>query len=97
MGRCLTNPCIPEKYLTHRHRGTILIAKHAILGTNTVVMPGVTIGEGVATGAGTVVTQDLQPWGIYVGAPARRINDRRSDIILRMEQELMEETYGTDA
>ena len=43
------------------------------LGTNTVVVPGVTIGRRVAVGAGSVVTSDLPDNSIAVGSPARVI------------------------
>ena len=41
------------------------------LGTNTVVLPGVSIGRHVAVGAGAVVTSDLPDNAVAVGAPAR--------------------------
>ena len=41
------------------------------LGTNSVVLPGVTIGRHVAVGAGAVVTTDLPDNCVAVGAPAR--------------------------
>ncbi len=41
------------------------------LGTNSVVLPGVTIGRHVAVGAGSVVTDDLPDTSVAVGAPAR--------------------------
>lgn len=41
------------------------------LGTNTVVVPGVTIGRRVAVGAGSIVTTDLPDNSVAVGSPAR--------------------------
>lgn len=41
------------------------------LGTNTVVVPGVTIGRRVAVGAGSIVTSDLPDNSVAVGSPAR--------------------------
>ncbi|MEZ5261025.1 MAG: acyltransferase [Acidimicrobiales bacterium] len=46
------------------------------LGTGTVVLPGVTIGRGVAVGANSVVTADLPDLAVAVGAPARVIRIR---------------------
>jgi acetyltransferase-like isoleucine patch superfamily enzyme len=46
------------------------------IGTNAVILPGVTIGAGVAVGAGAVVTSDLPDNTIAVGSPARVIRDR---------------------
>jgi acetyltransferase-like isoleucine patch superfamily enzyme len=93
-GNCLTNPCTPIKYRTHAYTGKILIRKHAILGTNTVVHPNITIGEGVATGSGTIVNKDIEEWKIYVGAPARAVKDRKREKIYELEKQLMKETYG---
>jgi acetyltransferase-like isoleucine patch superfamily enzyme len=43
------------------------------LGANVVVMPGVTIASGCIIGAGSIVTRDTAPDGVYVGSPARRV------------------------
>ncbi len=56
--------------------GAITIGRDAFVGANAVVMPGVTIGEGAVAGAGAVVTRDLEPWTVYVGAPARPLGPR---------------------
>lgn len=42
-------------------------------GANSVIMPGVTIAMGSKIGAGSVVTKSTEPWGIYVGSPARLV------------------------
>ncbi len=46
------------------------------LGTNSVVLPGVTIGRHVAVGAGSVVTSDLPDNSVAVGSPAKVIRQR---------------------
>ena len=61
--------------------GKIKIGKFAIIGGNSVVLPAVTIGEGVSVGAGSVVTKDLESWGIYVGN--RRIGWRNREEVLK--------------
>ena len=42
-------------------------------------MAGVTIGDGVIVAAGSVVTKDLEPFGVYAGIPAKKIKERFSD------------------
>lgn len=79
LGNGLTNSTIPEEYRAVR-RGTVRIERYAIIGANCVILPDVTIGEGCAVGAGSVVTRDLEPWGVYIGN--RRIRERRRDKIL---------------
>ena len=56
--------------------GDITIEKDAHLGANCVVFPGITIGEGAVVGANSLVNKNLEPWGIYVGTPCRRIGTR---------------------
>jgi maltose O-acetyltransferase len=43
------------------------------IGTNAMVLSGVTVGDGCVIGAGAVVRKDCEPNGVYVGVPARRI------------------------
>jgi galactoside O-acetyltransferase len=93
-GKCLTNPTTPIKYRTHASTGKIHIKKHAVLATNAIIYPNVEIGEGAIVGAASVVNLSLEPWGIYMGYPARKIRPRDSETILRMEKELFAETYG---
>jgi acetyltransferase-like isoleucine patch superfamily enzyme len=89
-GGGLTGPTIPERYRC-LERGRVVIGAHAIVGVNSVVLPNIEIGEGVTVGAGSVVTENLEPWGIYVGSPARRIATRRKEEILEFEQKLVQE------
>jgi acetyltransferase-like isoleucine patch superfamily enzyme len=85
----LTNPNIPNKYRGETKIGNIIIGKHAVLGTNTIVHPFVNIGEGAATGSGTLVTRTLDPWGIFIGSPAKKIKDRDQETILELEKEFL--------
>lgn len=87
-GGGLTGPTIPPEF-RKLERGRVVIGRHAIVGANAVVLPNIVIGEGATVGAGAVVTRDLDSWGIYVGAPARRVGERSSEDILRMESELL--------
>lgn len=43
----------------------------ADIGTNATLLPGVTVGKGAIVGAGAVVTQDVPPFAIVAGVPAR--------------------------
>ena len=73
------NSTIEEKYRNTK-REDVNIEKFAIIGANSVVLPGVTIGEGASVGAGSIVTKDLEPWGVYIGN--KRIKDRNKKGIL---------------
>ena len=43
----------------------------ADIGTNAVLLPGVTVGKGAIVGAGAVVTHDVPPFAVVAGVPAR--------------------------
>ena len=51
----------------------IHIGDNCWIGGNTVVLPGITIGNNVTIGAGSVVTKNISKKGIYVGNPAKLI------------------------
>jgi len=89
-GPFLTNPTVPPRY-TNVKKGKIRIGKHAIIGTNTVIFPGVTIGEGCAVGAGSIVRKNLKPWTVYamINGKLKSMMDRPSDEILKKEQEYL--------
>jgi len=46
------------------------------IGVNAVVLPGVTVGKGAIVGAGAVLTEDVEPFTIVAGVPARLIRRR---------------------
>ena len=52
-------------------KGKIHICKGCSIGTQSFIMPGVTIGEGAIVGAGSLVTKDVPPYSIVVGRPAK--------------------------
>lgn len=55
----------------------ITIEDDVWLGSNVVVVDGVTIGKGCVVGAGAVVTRNLPPYSVAVGVPAKVVKDRR--------------------
>lgn len=46
------------------------------IGTNAVILPGVTVGKGAIVGAGAIVTRDVEPFTIVAGVPAKLIRKR---------------------
>lgn len=57
-------------------KGGILIEDDVWLGANVVVLDGAVIGKGCVVAAGAVVRGRLEPYGVYAGAPARRVGER---------------------
>ncbi len=54
----------------------VRIERSAFIGLNSVVMPGVTVGEGGIVGACSFVNSDVPPYKIVAGTPAKVIKDR---------------------
>jgi len=54
-------------------RGKTVIGDDVWIGAGSIILPGVTIGEGAVVGAGAVVTKDVPPYTVVVGVPARPI------------------------
>ncbi|MCF7804249.1 MAG: acyltransferase [Candidatus Marinimicrobia bacterium] len=46
------------------------------IGSNSVILPGVTIGKGVVVAAGSIVTKDIAPYSVVAGNPARILKNR---------------------
>lgn len=79
-GDYLIGPTIDSRY-TNVKGGKILIKKYSQIACNTVIMPSVTIGEGVVVGALSLVKEDLAPWKIYGGVPAKLIRERSKKLL----------------
>lgn len=83
----LMNPTVPEKYRKIRI-DKVVMERFSCLGTNAVVLPGVTISEGSVVGANSLVTKTTEPWTIYVGTPAKPIKIRDSELSYKFAKEL---------
>jgi acetyltransferase-like isoleucine patch superfamily enzyme len=51
--------------------GKIEIGKDVWIGAQTIILPGIKIGEGCVIGAGSVVTKDISNYSVAVGVPAK--------------------------
>lgn len=58
----------------------IVIKDNVWIGINSIILPGVTIGEGAVVAAGSVVTKDVSAYTIVAGVPAKHISDRNNQI-----------------
>jgi galactoside O-acetyltransferase len=81
------NPTINETFRNVR-RAPVYIDKFCIIGANSVILPGVTVQEGATVAAGSVVTKDLEPWGIYIGN--RKVGERNKKGVLANYQKYLE-------
>ena len=70
--RDLTGYCVGDNAADLGYRtGEIHIGKGVMVGMETLIMPGVTIGDGAIIGAGSIVTKDIPAWTVATGRPAR--------------------------
>jgi galactoside O-acetyltransferase len=88
-GNHMTNPTVPSKY-TGIKGGTVTLKRHSLVGANSIILPEVTVGEGVAVGALSMVNKSLDDWGIYAGTPTKRIKDRSRNL-LNLEKVFLED------
>jgi galactoside O-acetyltransferase len=90
-GESLISPVIPDQFKPGLKGGKILMKRHALIGTNSSVLPGATMCEGAVLGAHSMAGANavLFPWNIYAGVPARRIG-ARSKKMLELEKEFLE-------
>jgi galactoside O-acetyltransferase len=56
--------------------GKLTIESDVYIGANCSIMPNIVIGEAAVVGAGSFVNKDCEPYGIYVGSPAKKIATR---------------------
>lgn len=89
-GEYLTNPTVPEKYKCIT-RGAVILGRHVIIGSGSVVLPEVSIGEGASVGALSLVNKNLESWGVFFGCPVKRLKDR-SKRLLDLEEALQQES-----
>jgi acetyltransferase-like isoleucine patch superfamily enzyme len=80
-GSGLIGPSVPSE-LRAIERARTELGEHAFICANAVVLAGLTVGTGAVVGAGAVATEDLEPWTINVGCPARPVKMRPSKTIL---------------
>ena len=87
-GATLTNPTVPSEFTGVTH-ADVYLGKHVIVGSGSVILPGVTLEEGAAVGALSLVNRNCEAFGIYAGNPARRVSARKRDL-LELERQFME-------
>lgn len=80
-GRTLTNPTVPAQF-KREFKKAVRLGRHCIVGTNSLIFPGVILAEGCSVGAMSMVTKSTEEWGVYSGIPARRLKDRKRDLLV---------------
>jgi acetyltransferase-like isoleucine patch superfamily enzyme len=75
----------PDKY-TNVTGGEVRLRKYSQIGAGTVIMPNLTIGEGVAVGAMSFVKHDVRNWNIVAGNPLKFLRYRSEGLLKLVQQ-----------
>ena len=70
------HPILPElREKGYQYNAPVHIGKNCWIGTGAIILPGITIGDNVVVGAGSVVTKDLPSGVVAVGNPCRVLRE----------------------
>lgn len=87
-GASMTNPTIPDEY-KNIIEAQVILKKHVLAGTGSVILPGVILEEGSVAGALSLIKNSTSRWSINAGVPAKKIKDRKKDL-LKLEKQFLE-------
>lgn len=79
-GSALTNPTVPAEFTNVLH-ADVLLKKHVIVGSGSVILPGVIMEQGSVAGALTLISKKCEEFTIYSGNPARRVSERKRELL----------------
>lgn len=87
-GEYMTNPMVPDE-LTNVSNQDVAIDKHVIIGSGSIILPGVNLEIGTVVGALSLVKYSSNAFTVLAGVPAKKIG-LRSDNLLKMEKKFNE-------
>jgi acetyltransferase-like isoleucine patch superfamily enzyme len=82
----IATPLVDEEFKGAVKHGQIILGKHCIVGSNSVILPNVELHEGACVGALSLVQNSLDAWGLYAGIPAKIIKNREKETIVSLEK-----------
>ncbi|QSW99641.1 CatB-related O-acetyltransferase [Haloterrigena alkaliphila] len=65
-----------DSKLEHVSSGPISVGNDVWIGARSIILSGVDIGDGAVIGAGSIVTEDVEPYSVVAGVPAKHIKYR---------------------
>lgn len=74
-GKKMSGPMVEESQKGYKSE-KVVIEKDVFIGSGSIILPGVRIGEGAVVGANSVVRYDLKPWTIHIGNPIKLVGIR---------------------
>lgn len=93
-GETMTNPMIPDEYKNVISE-KVIISKHTIIGSGCVILPGVTLKEGSAFAALSLINRDANQWSVNAGIPFKEIK-KRSNNLLALEKKFSQRSNAND-
>lgn len=82
----IATPLVPAEYKGNVVHGRIVLGKHCIIGSNSVVLPNVICSEGSSVGALSLVNCSLEEWTLYGGVPVHELKKRDKEQIKKLEE-----------
>lgn len=80
-GSTMTNPTIADEFKNVFH-APVTLEKHVIVGSGSIILPGCHLHLGSAVGALSLVSKDIPEFEIHSGVPARKIKNRKRDLLI---------------
>jgi len=84
----IATPMVPLEFKGDAVIGKIIINKHCIVGSNSVILPNCTLLNGSTVGALSLVNKNTEEWTVNAGIPAKKIRERNRIEIEELEEKL---------
>jgi galactoside O-acetyltransferase len=92
-GEYMTNPTVNKQFTNVTH-GKVSIGKHVIIGSGSILLPGIRLGEGACIGSLSLIKTDCKPFCVYAGVPAKKIKERSRNLLKLEKKYLKQVRYG---
>jgi galactoside O-acetyltransferase len=79
-GKKLSNATVPPDYAGVQE-APIVVGRYVPIGSGSLVLPSVTIGEGAAVSAMSLINRSLDAWTIYAGIPVQPTGPRSQNLL----------------
>ena len=76
-------PFLDDVLRSYRQKGDTRIGDGVWIGMRSVILPGISIGEGAVVAAGSIVVKDVAPYEVVGGNPAHTLRKRFDDTIIK--------------
>ena len=90
-GNYMTNPTVNFQYTNVTH-APVCVGRHAIVGSGSIILPGVILGDGACIGALSLVNRNCAPFTINGGIPIRFIRERSRGLEAKYNKMIQDES-----